>query len=104
MFDLSPYSTAELAKMLKAIPGEILRRESEDKTRALKEVEALAKQFGYSLEDLINQPTAKESKARKPVAIRYRSPEGQTWTGRGRSPTWLSDAIANGASKDDFAV
>lgn len=104
MIDLSSYSIAELEKILKAIPGEILRRESEEKTRALREVEALAKQFGYSLEDLINQPAAKENKAKKPVAVRYRSPEGQTWTGRGRTPTWLSDAIANGASKDDFAV
>lgn len=104
MIDLSPYSIAELEKILKAIPGEILRQESEEKTRALKEVEALAKQLGYSLEDLINQPAAKESKVKKQVAIRYRSPVGQTWSGRGRTPTWLSDAIANGASKDDFAV
>lgn len=103
MIDLSPYSLAELEKMFKAIPREILRRESEEKTRALKEVEALAKQFGYSLEDLINHP-AEESKPRKPVAIRYRSSDGQAWTGRERTTTWLSDAIANGASKDDFAV
>lgn len=104
MFDFSGYSTAELAEILKAIPGEILRRESDEKTRALKEVQALAAQHGYSLEELMSQSVVKQTKPRKPVAIRYRSPEGQTWTGRGRTPSWLVDAMANGATKEQFAV
>lgn len=104
MMDLSDYSIAELAKILKAIPGEILRRESEEKARTLKEIEALAAENGYTLDELMRLPRGKAVQPKKPVAIRYRSSEGQTWTGRGRTPTWLSDAIANGASKEDFAV
>lgn len=81
-----------------------MRREFEEKARALKEIEALAAKNGYTLDELMGLPRGKAGQTKKPVAIRFRSPEGQTWTGRGRTPTWLSEAIGKGASKDDFAV
>lgn len=104
MFDLSTYSSSELSALLKTIPREINRREAAEKTRVRKEVEELAAKYGYDLEDLVNQVAVKTPKTRNPAAIRYRSPDGQTWTGQGRTPKWLSEAMANGASKNDFAV
>lgn len=41
---------------------------------------------------------------RSTAPAKYRSADGATWTGRGRKPRWLSDALAAGRSLDDFRV
>jgi DNA-binding protein H-NS len=42
-------------------------------------------------------------KGRK-VAPKYRSPEGETWAGRGATPRWLKAAIKEGKKLEDFAI
>ena len=42
-------------------------------------------------------------KGRK-VAPKYRSPEGETWAGRGAIPRWLKAAIKEGGKLEDFAI
>lgn len=42
---------------------------------------------------------------RAAVAPKYRDNEtGQTWTGRGKAPTWLATKIAAGATKESFKI
>ena len=43
-------------------------------------------------------------KATNPVAPKYRGPHGETWTGRGLTPKWLSTLVAQGQSKDSFLI
>ena len=43
-------------------------------------------------------------KASTPVAAKYRGPNGETWSGRGLTPRWLSTLIAQGQSKEAFAI
>jgi DNA-binding protein H-NS len=38
------------------------------------------------------------------VAPKYRSPEGETWAGRGAIPRWLKAAIKEGGKLEDFAI
>ena len=38
------------------------------------------------------------------VAPKYRSPEGDTWAGRGATPRWLKAAIKEGKKLDDFLI
>ena len=38
------------------------------------------------------------------VAAKYRGPKGETWSGRGSMPKWLSALVAKGKSKEDFAI
>ena len=40
----------------------------------------------------------------KPVAAKFRGPNGETWSGRGLSPRWLTTLVEQGASRDDFAI
>ncbi|GAA5086409.1 H-NS histone family protein [Paenalcaligenes hermetiae] len=36
---------------------------------------------------------------------RYRNPQtGDTWTGRGRPPRWITDAEQNGQSREQFLI
>lgn len=39
-----------------------------------------------------------------PVAAKFRGPNGETWSGRGLTPKWLTSLVAQGHSKESFAV
>lgn len=89
-----------------------------DKT--VQDILAKMQAFGITLKDL--QPgkgrgrKAKAAPAKKPagksdakkpgiaVAAKYRGPEGQTWSGRGLTPRWLATLLADGRTKEDFAI
>lgn len=45
-----------------------------------------------------------EAPAAAPAMVKFRSPSGQTWSGRGRKPTWLTQAEANGQSAEEFRI
>ncbi|NYT81555.1 H-NS histone family protein [Alcaligenaceae bacterium] len=48
-------------------------------------------------------PAASGSK--RSVPVKYKHPEtGESWTGRGKAPRWLTSAEAEGASRDSFLV
>jgi DNA-binding protein H-NS len=39
-----------------------------------------------------------------PIPVKYRSPNGQTWTGRGHTPTWLRTLEEEGHTREEFRV
>jgi DNA-binding protein H-NS len=42
---------------------------------------------------------------RNVVAPKYQDPDsGKTWTGRGKSPSWLSAQLAAGRTKEEFLI
>ena len=49
------------------------------------------------------QNTGKGGRKGTKVAVKYRDGVN-TWTGRGKKPVWLRDAIAGGASLESFLV
>jgi len=73
------------------------------------EIERIAREAGLSIADLMTQAgvkTAKPASTRPPVAAKYRNSAdaSQTWTGRGKRPRWLADAVAAGASLESFLI
>jgi DNA-binding protein H-NS len=40
----------------------------------------------------------------KKVAPKYRSPDGETWAGRGAAPRWLKAAIKEGNKLESFLI
>jgi DNA-binding protein H-NS len=61
------------------------------------------------------KPAAKKSAARKTarkssvpkgakLAVKYRGPRGETWSGRGSMPRWMAELVAAGKSRESFAV
>lgn len=38
------------------------------------------------------------------LAAKYRSPKGETWSGRGSMPRWMAELVAAGKSRENFAV
>jgi DNA-binding protein H-NS len=38
------------------------------------------------------------------VAAKFRGPNGETWSGRGLTPRWLTALLAQGRTKEEFAI
>jgi len=64
--------------------------------------------FGISVDDLERaRGRARKSpaeKSTKSAPIKYRGPNGETWTGRGLMPRWLAALVADGQNKESFTV
>lgn len=104
-FDLEELSLPELKKLQKDVEKAISTFEERKKAEARTELEAKAKELGFSLNQLLNDAPTKKKSA--PIKPKYRNPENpdQTWSGRGRKPNWLADALANkGTNLEDFAI
>ena len=102
-FNLDSMSLAELKQLHKDIAKAILTFDDRHKAEARAKVEALAKEFGFSLAELIGT----NNKTRRTyVAPKYQHPENSsvTWSGRGRKPQWFNQALASGKTPEDLAV
>ena len=70
-------------------------------------VEEQARKLGFSLTELVDAPAGRTAgRARKTGEPKYANPAnpGQTWTGRGRKPGWVVDALKAGKSVDSLAI
>jgi DNA-binding protein H-NS len=84
-FDVEALSLKELQKLQKDLAKAISTYEDRHKAEARAKVEAIAKEMGYSLADLI---AVEVKTTRAPAVAKYRHPENAalTWSGRGRKP------------------
>ncbi len=89
----------------------------------LRDILAKMEAFGISIKDIqaasikpkgrgrpaskvkaVAKPGSKRKTAGVVVAAKYKGPNGETWSGRGLTPRWLSSLIAQGQSKEAFAI
>ncbi len=97
---------------------------SKDFSATVKEILTKMQAFGITVKDLQSSKSVKSGKAGRPakakagaakgpkasrkpsapVAAKFRGPNGETWSGRGLTPKWLTSLVAQGQSKESFAV
>ena len=116
VFDISNLTKKELIALRKKVDRAIESIDARTLDKARREARQLAQSYGLALGDLIEVPKSHNKsdtnpKARKPaksgkVAPKYRDPANPkvTWSGRGRTPKWVSEALADGATLADLAV
>lgn len=118
--NIDDLSVAELEKLIKQAERKLERKRREAVKNAQAEIEKIAKDLGVSVEDLLDEKTTGRKKAarktttrkktkaavRKPAKIKYRNPadSSQTWTGRGKRPVWLREALEKGGKLEDYEV
>lgn len=85
------------------------RKQQEERLRKITEYKELLRAEGIDVAELLQASVEGEKvnkRAPRPAKYRYLDASGQeqTWTGQGRQPVPIRDAIANGASLDDFLI
>lgn len=106
---LENMTMTELVAFDAAVTKAINSRRDESRTALMAEFEARATALGLTRAQLYGaKDTAQPKKARAGTSeirgVRFRSPAGLTWTGRGRKPNWLTTAEAAGQNVEAFRV
>ena len=101
--DLTNLSLDELKKLRKDVDMAIENFEARKREAALAELKDVDKKHGFDLQDLASGK-GKTAKTVSPAKYRDPAEPSNTWTGRGRKPNWLMQALAEGKSLEDFAI
>ena len=95
-------SYAELAEMQARIERAKVEKQSSERAALKQKLTEMAEKAGFSLRELFD---GRGTGSRAKVAVKYRDDAGNTWTGRGRMPRWLTAATKGGkAKKEDFLI
>ena len=100
--DLAKLSVEELQALTRDIEAEIVNRREAERERVLGQMRELASSLGMTLEEVLRGEKGKGAG----VAAKYRHPENPalTWTGRGKRPLWVNEALASGKTLEDLAA
>jgi DNA-binding protein H-NS len=74
----------------------------EAKAAVLEEMKGKLSALGLSLNDVV--PPRRPRKNKPSVSVKYRSPDGETWSGRGHAPLWLRQLELQGHNREEYAV
>ena len=92
---------------------------SKDFQKTVREIKEKMQAFGITVKDLQNPKAAKGTKVKDATKVRvsspkkvsgatvapkYRGPDGQTWSGRGLTPRWMTSLLEQGRTKYDFLI
>ncbi len=119
--DLDRMTVPQLTTLIAA--AEAKRRDKLDDAKAAlrTEMERKAAELGIAPGDLFSAPGQQApaeqrvgkngTRARKPRgdigakrAAKYRGPNGEEWSGRGRMPNWLAALEAEGRGREEFLI
>ena len=95
--------TPQELSTIRDLPEQTRQRKLADaKAALLEEMRGKASELGLSLNDVFPTRRARKSKTAPPV--KYRSPDGETWSGRGHAPLWLRQLELQGHNREEYAV
>jgi len=94
-------SYIELLKLQERVEQAIAEKRAADAQATKEQLRQMAEKAGFDIRELYGKRGPKSTGFAK-----YRNPKdsSQTWTGRGRKPNWLVDAVKKGAKLESFAI
>lgn len=102
------FTIEELNAKLLEIEAQIEAVRLSQKVKAIEQIKDIVVANGITRANLalIVYPVAykKPRKVRPDLLPKYKGPNGELWSGRGRKPNWLTAAIDGGATLEQFAV
>jgi DNA-binding protein H-NS len=99
---LKEMSVEALQNLITNAQNLVNQYEKDKKKAVIREIKTLAASANLNIdikEDEVIKPKGKS-------VTKYRNPDNpnETWTGRGKRPRWLNDALASGKNLDDFSA
>jgi len=109
--DLDAMSAQELTALIEQAEARRAEKQDDARRELIEEFRGKAAQLGLEFSSLVPGGAPPGGPARRPrrdaggtVAARFRGPNGETWSGRGRMPKWLSAMEASGRKRDEFRI
>ena len=90
----------ELVAQKAAIDAQIEEARKTEVSAAVAEVKRLVGEYGLTAADC--GFGAKAKKAGGKVSVKYRGPNGEAWTGRGRTPAWILAQESAGRTRESL--
>ena len=102
--NLEQMTREELEQLISDAQKALKTLEDRRKAEARLAAEKAAKDFGFKLEEVLSH-ASKGGKSSK-GAPQYADPDdpSRTWTGKGRKPNWVKEALENGKSLEDLKI
>ncbi|MBO1530609.1 H-NS histone family protein [Psychrobacter sp. F1192] len=100
--DLDNLDVDELRAITESAQQLIEKKQHQRLYDAYMQFEKIAEESNSTIEEILKAGEKLEKKRN----IKYRNTANyeETWTGRGRKPTWLVEALAAGRNLEEFAV
>src|SRR3954451_15021235 len=98
----------ELVTIRDAAEAKRLEHLEEAKNAIVEEMRRKLEKLGMSLEEALPHSASSGRKPRSdagsPLPVRYRSPNGDMWSGRGYPPKWITQLESEGHNREEFKV
>lgn len=100
--DLNKLNSTELKALKEEVDRKVKETDADTKRMLLNKFSHMAEEAGFTLEEVVGLLDSR----RGPVKAKYRHPDDPeiTWSGRGRTPTWLKELEDNGRDRERFRV
>lgn len=100
--DLDNLNVDELRAITENAQQLIAKKQHQRLYDAYTQFEQIAEESNSTISEILEAGEKLEKKRN----IKYRNSDNneETWTGRGRKPTWLVDALAKGNKLEDFLI
>jgi DNA-binding protein H-NS len=104
--DLDKLSPQELDALITAAAEQKRRIQRERISEVRRKLIAMARDEGYSIEELFGEGRRSSAAKGRSVPPKFRNPADaeQTWSGRGKRPRWFTDALEAGKSEQDLLI
>jgi DNA-binding protein H-NS len=111
--DLDAMTAQELNALIEQAEAKRAEKQDEARSALIEEFRGKAAELGLELGALLpggsgSAPAATARRTRRDaggtVPVRFRGPGGETWSGRGRMPKWLSAMEASGRKREEFRI
>ena len=103
-------SLIEIQNQIAVLQKQAEEIKAQEFTATVQEILAKMEAFGITVADLQGGRTrprkvaAGAGKSANPAPAKFRGPNGETWSGRGLTPRWLTALVAQGQAKESFAI
>ncbi|WP_201533127.1 H-NS family nucleoid-associated regulatory protein [Psychrobacter immobilis] len=102
VIDLDSLNVDELRAITENAQQLIAKKQHQRLYDAYMQFEKISEESDATIEEILQAGEKLEKK--RNIKYRNTNDNEETWTGRGRKPTWLVEALAAGHDVEDFAI